>query len=71
MQPHRISIAITARYDMSILYQWLSPAPMITIERPFVASALAAKPRATAIQRSRGTPVIASCQAGVKGASSS
>ena len=56
---------------MSMWYQWFIAAPMITIERPRVRSALPAKPRATDAIRSRATPVIASAQAGVQGSSSS
>ena len=52
---------------MSQWNQWFTPAPMMIIERPCVFSALAANSRATTIARSRGTPVIASCHAGVYG----
>ena len=56
---------------MSMWYQWFIAAPMITIERPRVRSALPAKPRATDAIRSREMPVIASAQAGVQGSISS
>ena len=56
---------------MSMWYQWLSPAPRITIERPLVVSAFCANSRATWMIAWRGTPVTFSAQAGVKGTSAS
>jgi hypothetical protein len=50
---------------MSLWYQWFMAAPMMTIERPWVLSALSANWRATVMTCSRGTPVMLSCQAGV------
>ena len=50
---------------MSMWYQWLRPAPTMTIERPRVFSALVANSRATVTIWSIGTPVIFSAQAGV------
>ena len=52
-------------------YQWFSPAPRMTMERPLVFSALVANSRATWMMCSRGTPVTRSAQAGVNGLSSS
>ena len=46
-------------------YQWFIAAPTITIERPWVFSALSANSRATVMIWLRGTPVIFSAQAGV------
>ena len=59
------------RYAMSMWYQWFSPAPRITIERPLVFSAFEANSRATWMMCARGTPVTRSAQAGVNGLSSS
>jgi hypothetical protein len=56
---------------MSLWYQWFMAAPMITIDLPCVLSAFSANCRATVITCERGTPVIASCHAGVYGVSSS
>ena len=52
-------------------YQWFSPAPRMTMERPRVFSATSANSRAVAMMASRGTPVTFSAQAGLNGASSS
>ncbi len=50
---------------MSAWYQWFIAAPMITMDRPRVFSALRANSRATVMIWSRGTPVMLSAQAGV------
>ena len=50
---------------MSQWNQWFIAAPMMTIERPLVFSALRANSRATWMIWSRGTPLIFSAQAGV------
>ena len=50
---------------MSAWYQWFMAAPMITIDLPWVLSALSANWRATVMSWSRGMPVMRSCQAGV------
>jgi hypothetical protein len=53
------------------LYQWLIEAPTITIDLPFVASAVAANSRANWTTVSRPIFVNCSCQAGVYGRGSS
>ena len=53
---------------MSEWNQWLVPAPIRIIERPFESSAFCANSRAIRAAADAGTPVIASCQAGVYGA---
>ena len=45
--------------------QWLVPAPIRIIERPLDSSAFCANSRAIRAAAVPGTPVIASCQAGV------
>ncbi len=50
---------------MSQWNQWFIAAPMITIDLPWVLSALSANWRATVITWSAGTPVIFCCHAGV------
>ena len=50
-------------------YQWFTPAPRMTMERPLVFSALVANSRATWMMWARGTPVTRSAQAGVYGSS--
>ena len=56
---------------MSEWNQWLVPAPITIIERPLDSSALAANSRPILAAVAAGTPVIASCQAGVYGDSAS
>ena len=50
---------------MSQWYQWFIAAPMMTIDLPWVLSALAANWRATVITSCAFTPVMASCHFGV------
>ena len=50
---------------MSLWYQWLVPAPKKIMDLPRVFSALSANSRATWMTSAAGTPVMASCQAGV------
>ena len=47
--------------------QWFVPAPMMIIERPWDSSAFAANSRPMRSAFSAGTPVMASCHAGVHG----
>src|SRR6187431_275817 len=47
--------------------QWLVPAPMRIMDRPFDSWALAANSRPIFSALAAGTPVISSCQAGVHG----
>ena len=56
---------------MSEWNQWLVPAPITIIERPRDSSAFAANSRPILAAVEAGTPVIASCQAGVYGDSAS
>jgi hypothetical protein len=50
---------------MSLWYQWFSAAPRMTIDLPWVLSALSANSRATVMMSARGTPQCFSAQAGV------
>ncbi len=53
---------------MSEWNQWLVPAPIRIIDRPPESSAFWANSRAMRAAAVPGTPVMASCQAGVYGA---
>ncbi len=50
---------------MSLWYQWLIAAPMMTIDLPLVREALSANSRPVRIRSARLTPVTFSAQAGV------
>ena len=69
--PVSTSACKAARYMRLAWYQWLIPAPMITVHLPFVRSAVVPHSRANLTRSARETPVYFSDHAGVKGRSAS